>query len=88
MNPKVALFFLALFPQFLDPAKGLIGLQVMVLATLFVAIDFVVHGVVIWMAGSVKSLPTGRWNLKKYSGYFLGFVFTGLATRLVLEEQR
>lgn len=88
LNPKVALFFLALFPQFLDPTKGLVGLQVMVLATLFVAIDFAVHGVVIWMAGSVKSLSTGRWNLKKYSGYFLGFVFTGLAARLVLDERR
>ena len=88
LNPKVALFFLALFPQFLDPATGLIGLQVMVLATLFVAIDFAVHGLVIWMAGSVKSLPTGRWKLKRYSGYFLGLVFTGLAARLVLEGRR
>ncbi len=88
LNPKVALFFLALFPQFLDPEKGLIGLQVMLLATLFVAIDFAVHGVLIWIAGSVKSFSTGRRNLKKYSGYFLGFVFTGLAARLVLDEKR
>lgn len=88
LNPKVALFFLALFPQFLDPAKGLIGLQVMVLATLFVAIDFAVHGAVIWMAGSVKSISNGRGKIRRYSGYFLGFIFTGLAARLVLEEQR
>jgi threonine/homoserine/homoserine lactone efflux protein len=88
LNPKVALFFLALFPQFLDPAHGLIGLQVMVLAAIFVAIDFAVHGVVIWMAGRVKTLATGRWKLKRYSGYFLGLVFAGLATRLVLEDRR
>ncbi len=88
LNPKVALFFLALFPQFLDPAKGFIGLQVMILATLFVAIDFAVHGIVIWMAGSVRTLSNGRWKLKRYSGYFLGLVFAGLATRLVLEDRR
>ncbi|MEP3679699.1 MAG: LysE family translocator [Paracoccaceae bacterium] len=88
LNPKVALFFLALFPQFLDPSKGVVGLQVMVLATLFVAIDFAVHGVLIWMAGSVKLLSAGRWNLKKYSRYFLGFIFTGLAVQLVLDERR
>jgi threonine/homoserine/homoserine lactone efflux protein len=88
LNPKVALFFLALFPQFLDPEKGFIGLQVMVLATLFVAIDFAVHGVVIWMAGSLKSLARGGSKLKKYSGYFLGLVFTGLAARLVLDDRQ
>lgn len=88
LNPKVALFFLALFPQFLDPTKGHISLQVMVLATLFVAIDFAVHGVVIWLAGSVKSLPSARWKLKKFSGYFLGLVFSALAARLVLDERR
>ena len=88
LNPKVALFFLALFPQFLDPEQGLIGLQVMVLASLFVAIDFAVHGVVIWMAGGVKSLSAGRLGLKSVSGYFLGIVFTSLAARLIFEEQR
>ncbi|MEM9474867.1 MAG: LysE family translocator [Pseudomonadota bacterium] len=88
LNPKVALFFLALFPQFLDPEQGLVGLQVMVLAGLFVVIDFAVHLAVIWMAGTLTALQSGRWNLKKFSGYFLGLVFTGLAARLVLDEQR
>lgn len=88
LNPKVALFFLALFPQFLNPEKGFVGLQVMVLATLFVTIDFVVHGVVIWMAGSIKLLPLGNRNFKRFSGYFLGLVFTALAARLIFEEQR
>lgn len=88
LNPKVALFFLALFPQFLAPEQGLVGLQVMMLASLFVGIDFAVHGVVIWMAGSIKSQLIGRWNFKRFSRYFLGLVFTGLAIRLVFEEQR
>ena len=88
LNPKVALFYLALFPQFLDPAKGSVGVQIMVLATLFVAIDFVVHGVVIWLAGGVRSLSADRWGFARWSKYFLGLVFGGLAAKLVFDGHR
>ena len=37
-NPKVALFFMALFPQFIDGGAGPAALQVLVLGSLFVAI--------------------------------------------------
>jgi threonine/homoserine/homoserine lactone efflux protein len=40
-NPKVALFFLALFPQFLHDSAGPAATQVFVLGALFVAIGFV-----------------------------------------------
>ena len=37
-NPKVALFFLALFPQFIHPDAGPAAVQVLILGTLFVSI--------------------------------------------------
>lgn len=40
-NPKVALFFLAFFPQFLDPAAGPLASQVLVLGAMFVVIGAV-----------------------------------------------
>lgn len=88
LNPKVALFCLALFPQFLDPEKGSVAIQIMVLAVILQVIDFAIHAVVIWLAGSLMSHSTSRGVYAKWSRYFLGLVFGGLAARLVFDSQR
>jgi threonine/homoserine/homoserine lactone efflux protein len=56
-NPKVALFFLALLPQFVHPGSGPSALQVLVLGAIFVAIAFV--------SDSLYALGSGR-----LSGWF------------------
>ena len=88
LNPKVALFYLALFPQFLNPDIGSIAIQIMVLAIILQIIDFAVHAVVIWLAGSVNSHSGGTSRIMKWSRYFLGLVFSGLAARLIFDGQR
>src|SRR5262245_52966012 len=51
-NPKVALFFLALFPQFVHRGDGPAALQVVVLGAIFVAIGFV--------SDSMYAMSSGR----------------------------
>ncbi len=88
LNPKVALFYLALFPQFLVPENGSVGLQIMVLAIIFQLVDLAVHAVVIWLAGGLRMLSANGKIFAKWSRYFLGLVFGGLAARLIFDGQR
>ncbi|MFN8704619.1 MAG: LysE family translocator [Rhodospirillales bacterium] len=88
LNPKMALFVVALFPQFVDPAGPSIVLQMLLLATILNAIGLVVNGAVIIVsaragraiAGSKRAVTAMRW--------FLACVFAGLALRLVLDARR
>ena len=88
LNPKVALFFLALFPQFIDPTAGSVGIQIMVLATILNTTGLLVNGVVILVADRAGTLITTSKRANKIARYFTGVVFTGLAARLAFDTSR
>jgi len=54
-NPKVALFVLALFPQFVVLEAGSVALQIMIFATLINVIGFIVNGTVVVVASSATT---------------------------------
>jgi len=87
LNPKVALFVLALFPQFVDLAAGSVALQIMIFATLINAIGFFVNGTVILMASAATTLMAGSHSVKKLLHNVLACVFLGLALRLVFDSR-
>lgn len=88
LNPKMALFVLALFPQFVLPDAGSVAGQVLVLATVLNFIGLVVNGVVIVTASRVGLLLSGRSRFRRASQFFLGTVFGGLALRLAFDSRR
>jgi threonine/homoserine/homoserine lactone efflux protein len=88
LNPKMALFVLALFPQFVDPQVGSVALQILLLATVLNAIGLVVNGVVILMANQFGRLFTGGGRWRRLPHYLLGAVFAGLAVRLAFDTRR
>ncbi|MCZ8185511.1 MAG: LysE family translocator [Beijerinckiaceae bacterium] len=88
LNPKMVLFVLALFPQFVRPEAGSVAVQVLVLATVLNLIGLLVNGIVILMASRMGLMFAGRGRFRRVSQLFLGTVFAGLAVRLVLEERR
>ena len=88
LNPKMALFVLALFPQFVRPEAGSVALQIMVLATVLNAIGIVVNGIVILASSRIGRLFArgGRW--RRWPQILLGTVFAGLAVRLAFDSRR
>lgn len=88
LNPKMALFVLALFPQFVRPDAGSVAGQVLILATVLNLIGLVVNGVVIVTASRVGLLLSGRSRFRRASQFFLGTVFGGLALRLAFDSRR
>ncbi|TDN67558.1 LysE family translocator [Paraburkholderia sp. BL10I2N1] len=91
LNPKVALFVLALFPQFVRPEAGSIVAQILLLATVLNLIGLCVNGAVILMASRLSNrlssrLTSGR-RPSRVPQYLLGSVFAGLACRLALASR-
>lgn len=84
LNPKMALFVLALFPQFIRPEAGSMIAQTLVLATVLNGIGFVVNGSVILLSSHLRQRAGGLVRLGKLPQYFLASVFAGLACRVAL----
>jgi threonine/homoserine/homoserine lactone efflux protein len=86
LNPKVALFALALFPQFVKPEAGPIALQIMLLATVLNAVGLLVNGALVLGASRLRRAVAGRVRFRRAPGIALGTVFTGLALRLAIDR--
>lgn len=84
LNPKMALFVLALFPQFVHPEAGPLTIQMLVLASVLNGIGLVVNGSVVLLSGHIRSRATGLVRFRKLPQYLLATVFAGLACRIAL----
>ena len=88
LNPKMALFVLALFPQFLHPEQGAVALQIVLLATVLNLIGLLVNCAVIVMASRIGTVLANRRRFRRAPQFLLGTVFVGLAARLALDGRR
>ncbi|WP_134047092.1 LysE family translocator [Paraburkholderia caballeronis] len=84
LNPKMALFVLALFPQFVRPEAGSVVMQILVLATVLNFVGLLVNGAVILTASRLSKRLLSTRKPSRWPQYLLGGVFAGLAFRLAL----
>jgi RhtB (resistance to homoserine/threonine) family protein len=88
LNPKVALFFLAFLPQFVDPERGPVALQVISLGLLFNLSGTLVNIVVAVLASGAGAWSRRRFGESVFLRRLTGVLFIGLGVRLALLERR
>ena len=84
LNPKTALFFLAFLPQFVDPHRGGVWSQVLVLGLLFVGLGLISDSLYALVAGTVGGLLRRRRRALRYGS---GLVFVGLGAAAALAKR-
>ena len=87
LNPKVALFFLAFLPQFVDARSGPVALQIIALGVLFNISGTIVNVVVALMASSASRWSHSRLRAPRAMRWLTGGIFIGLGLRLALLER-
>jgi threonine/homoserine/homoserine lactone efflux protein len=87
LNPKSAMFFLAFLPQFVDPARGAVALQLTILGLLFVAMGTVATMTVALAAGRVAHLLRAHPGIGRWQGRVVGTLYCALGLRLALAER-
>ncbi len=85
-NPKVALFFLAFLPQFVDAEQGGAVVQILMLGAVFIGVTLVVFGGVAVLAGTLAKALTRSARAQMYLNRMAGVVLTGLALKLVISS--
>lgn len=84
LNPKTALFFFAFLPQFVDPARGNVTGQTLLLGALFVGMAIITDGLYALLASSLAERLKGSRNFQKGQRYFAGIVYVGLGITTAL----
>jgi threonine/homoserine/homoserine lactone efflux protein len=88
LNPKIAIFFLAFLPQFVDQGSGQVTLQLIVLGLTFAFFGLCFLLVVGYSSGSIGSWITGRPQYAQFLGRLSGGILIGLGLRLALTERQ
>ncbi len=82
LNPKVVLFFVSFFPQFVSAESSHKALAFLALGVVFVLMSTVWNSFVAWIAGSVTRRFSGKPGIKKWLDRTVGTAFVGLGVKL------
>ncbi len=86
-NPKIAIFYLALLPNFIDPTRSVLT-QSLVLGAVQISISITINTMIACAAGSIAGFLAARPTWLLAQRWLMGTMLGGLALRMALESRR
>ena len=88
LNPKAAVLYLSLLPQFISPDHGSVLAQSLTLGFTQIAISVTVNALIAVMAGSIAAFLASRPTWLMVQRWLMGTVLASLAVRMAFDARR
>ena len=88
LNPKIAIMYLSLLPQFIDPEAGHVLAQGLLLGAVQIVVAVTVNGLIVLAAGTIAGFLSGRPVWLRVQRYLMGTVLGALAVRIATDHTR
>lgn len=87
LNPKTAVIYLTLLPQFIHPEQGNVLTQSLTLGFTQIVTSMLVNSLIVFAAGTIAAFLAGRPGWQKAQRWLMGTVLAGLAVKMVMDKR-
>lgn len=88
LNPKIAVMYLSLLPQFISPEHGSVLAQSLILGSIQIFVSVSVNAMIAMAAGTIAVFLSARPAWLVIQRWLMGTVLAGLALRMATEARR
>jgi threonine/homoserine/homoserine lactone efflux protein len=87
LNPKIAILYVSLLPQFVDPARGHVAEQTFLLGITQITVALTMNALIVLSAGTVAGFLGQRPGWLRAQRYVMGTALGGLAVKIAAERR-